>query len=141
MEVDEYKTVGPCANLKLTKDEGEYPFTELFHFLLSFDRITPLGYNCDPSMKTPAENPLFGVLINIIWSRKNAQAYLSTQDPAARACTRFPPTHVQRRWSPGAKAAAFEGSHPPDRPQQFARQARPLVGFCSEEIYTLQRQK
>ena len=63
LEVDGYKTVGPCANLKLTKDEGEYPFTELFHFLLSFDRITPLGYNCDPSMKTPAENTLFGVLI------------------------------------------------------------------------------
>jgi hypothetical protein len=25
--------------------------------LFSFDRITPLGYNCDPSLKTRAEKP------------------------------------------------------------------------------------
>ena len=59
----------------------------------------------------------------------DAQAYLSTQDPAARACARLPPAHVERRWPPGAQAAAPEGPHPPDRPQQRARQARPLVGI------------
>ena len=34
-----------------------------------FDRIKALGYNCDPSLKTPAEKPLFGVLITFIWSK------------------------------------------------------------------------
>jgi|GEM_PF-6744004 len=34
-----------------------------------FDRITRLGYNCDPSLKTLADNPLYGVLINFIRSK------------------------------------------------------------------------
>jgi hypothetical protein len=37
--------------------------------LFPFDRITPLGYNCDPSLKTPAEKPLLGVLITFIRSK------------------------------------------------------------------------
>jgi hypothetical protein len=48
--------------------------------LFAFDRIPSLGYNCHPSLsrtgtdtKTPAENPLFGVLIIIFevieWQR------------------------------------------------------------------------
>jgi hypothetical protein len=36
---------------------------------LPFDRINRLGYNFDPSLKTPAEKPLYGVLITFIWSK------------------------------------------------------------------------
>jgi len=78
--------------------------------------------------KTTAEKPLFGVLIFFL-ELVDAQAYLSTQDPAARACARLPPAHVQRRWTPSAQAAPPEGPRPPDRPQQRTRQARPLVGI------------
>jgi hypothetical protein len=106
--------------------------------------------------KTPAVKPLFGVLqgtakdvppnfsdrlffdgsnftdqqeaVILLFGVRNAQANLSTQDPAACACPRLPPAHVHRRWTPGAQAAPPQGPHPPHRPQQFARKARPLVG-------------
>jgi hypothetical protein len=83
--------------------------------------ITPLGYNCHPSLKTPAEKPLFGVLIIIFEVVNGNKTSLSTQDPEARARAWFSPAHGQCRWSSGAQTAAPERPHPADRPQQQSR--------------------
>ena len=56
---------------RIIRGEIEYPNhrNTLFSTTFPFDRITPLGYNCDPSLKNPAEKPVSGVLITIIWSQ------------------------------------------------------------------------
>lgn len=64
----------------------------------------------------------------------NAQAYLSTQDQAPCARARLPPAHVNRRWPRGIEAAPLEGTPAPERSQQSACQARPLVGFSNTAV-------
>jgi len=64
-----------------------------------FDRIIPLGYNCHPSPsractgtdpKTPAENPLFGVLIIIFEVNEWQQnVHINPRSGDACACMVF----------------------------------------------------
>ena len=90
--------------------------------------MPPVGYNCDPSLKTLAGLARFWCF-TLSYSRylHGNQTSLSTPHPAARACARFPPTHVHGRWPRSSQAATREGPLPPDRPEQRTRQARPLV--------------